>query len=138
MSEDVRNINKVAPVTKSAPGAAGAVRKDKAWVLKGKPVEVSFFRISDCHQDKDALHSLDLIISLLRIFFCLWQVKWDGDWWQAKIKMVKYAPNSDKPDKVCYPYRFPASVCPIIMFLLLCFALCNKIPVAWFFQPFTK
>jgi hypothetical protein len=69
VSEDVRNINKVAPVTKSAPGAAGAVRKDKAWVLKGKPVEVSFFRISDCHQDKDALHSLDLIISLLRIFF---------------------------------------------------------------------
>ena len=50
VSEDVRNINKVAPATKSAPGAAGAVRKDKAWVLKGKPVEVSCFRIFICHQ----------------------------------------------------------------------------------------
>jgi hypothetical protein len=99
VSEDVRNINKVAPATKSASGAAGAVRKDKAWVLKGKPVEVPFF----FHLYLPSTHETDSLDSLNTNDFFVWQVKWDGDWWQAKIKMVKYAPNSDKPDKVCYP-----------------------------------
>lgn len=32
------------------------------------------------------------------------EVKWDGDWWQAKIKVVKYIANTDKPDKVLVSY----------------------------------
>jgi len=34
--------------------------------------------------------------------FC--QVKWDGEWWQAKIKVNKMERGTDKPDKVLVSY----------------------------------
>ena len=35
---------------------------------------------------------------------CAHQVKWDGEWWQAKIKVIKMERGTDKPDKVLVSY----------------------------------
>jgi len=42
---------------------------------------------------------------------CLGQVKWDNDWWQAKIKKVKLDKSADKIDKVYV--RFVARACRV-------------------------